>query len=247
MLKKALACILLVAVAGCATQLTSYTPTEGQSVVYEQGVGSVTWETPDAIVTLYPTFRFQSPSDIPTFTLMVQNKSDHTIEFAPDKIQAAIDGAACHVYTLEERVSEIRSAARRKQIALAVLGGVAAGAAAYGASHQTTTYTGYGVVGNRPYWTTGTIQTYDPAAGIFAGAAVGVATGAGIHQIARSAGFEIQAAQGIFQRSTIRPGVTIVGQVMLKKTAKPYDTLRLDIPVDGAGSSFSFNRKVTTG
>jgi hypothetical protein len=239
-------CSILIVLTGCATQLTSYAPAPNQTVEYDQGVGAITWETNETVLTLYPTFRFQSPSDIPTFTLMVQNKTNHNVDFDPEGIHAYLDDRECHVYTLEERVGEIRSAAKRKQIALAVVGGLAAGAAAYGASHQTATYTSYGYVGNRQFWTTGTMQVYDPAAGIFAGAAVGVATGVGIHQIARAAGYEEQAAQAIFQHSTIKPGTTIVGQVMLKRPPSQYGTLRLDVPIDAARSTFMFTKKTTS-
>jgi hypothetical protein len=244
--RSVLVCSMLMAMTGCATQLTSYAPTANQSVVYDQGVGSITWETDEAVLTMYPTFRFQSPADIPTFTLMVQNKTDHNIDFVPESIQAYLDDRDCHVYTLEERVGEIRSAAKRKQIALAVVGGLAAGAAAYGASHQTTTYSSYGQVGYHQFWTSGTIQTYDPAAGIFAGVAVGAATGVGIHQLAKAAGYEIQAAQAIFQHSTIRPGTTIVGQVMLKPAKSQAGMLRLDVPIDTARSTFMFAKKTTS-
>jgi uncharacterized protein YceK len=246
-MKSVIACSVLVLLSGCATQLTSYTPTADQKVVYDQGVGAVTWETDEAILTMYPTFRFQSPSDIPTFTLMVLNKTDHDIDFVPETVQAYLDDSVCHVYTLEERVGEIRSLARRKQIALAVLGGVAAGAAAYGASHQTTTYSSYGAVGYHQFWTSGTIQTYDPAAGILAGAAVGAATGVGIHQIARAAGYEEKAAEAIFQHTTIHPGATIVGQAMLKVSTNRYGMLRFDVPVDTARSTFTFAKKTTSG
>jgi hypothetical protein len=244
--RSVIACSTLMLLTGCATQLTSYAPTASQTVQYDQGVGAITWETDEAVLTMYPTFRFQSPSDIPTFTLMVQNKTNHNIDFAPGSIQAYLDDHDCHVYTLEERVGEIRGAAKRKQIALAVIGGRAAGAAAYGASHQTTTYSSYGQVGYHQFWTSGTIQTYDPAAGILAGAAVGAATGVGIHQIARAAGYEEQAAQAIFQHSTIRPGTTIVGQVMLKPASRQDGTLRLDVPVNTARSTFTFAKKTTS-
>jgi len=230
---------------GCVTQLTSYTPTADQLAEYDQGVGSVRWETDAVVLTVYPTFRFQSPSDIPTFTLMVQNKTNHNIDFAPETINAWLDAQQCHVYTLEERIAEIRRAAKRKQIALAVLGAVVAAGEGYVASHQTTTYTTYGVVGNRPFIATGTIQTYDPAAGIFAGAAVGAATGVGIHQIARQAGYEIQAAQAIFQHSTIRPRTTLVGQVMLKPSSNHFGSLRLDVPINSANTTFVFSKKTS--
>jgi hypothetical protein len=186
---------------------------------------------------------------------MVQNKTDHDIDFDPEDIHAWLDNRECHVYTLEERVGEIRSAAKRKQIALAIVGGLAAGAAAYNASHQTTTYSGYGTatsvnsyggVRQTSVFTMGTIQTYDPAAGILAGAAVGAATGVGIQQIANAAGHQEQAAQAIFQHTTIHPGMTIVGQVVLKLTSNEFGTLRLDVPVGGAPSTFMFAKRTTS-
>ena len=247
-MKLALAFSMLMLMTGCATQLTTYSPTPDQlaTVVYDQGVGAITWETNEAVLTMYPTFRFQTPSDIPTFTLMVQNKTNHDIDFQPENIHAYFDERECHVYTLEERVGEIRSSAKRKQIALAVLGGIAAAGAGYAASHQTATVTSYGSVGRRQYFSTSTIQVYDPASGILAGAAVGAATGVGIHQIGRSAGYEEQAAQAIFQHSTIRPGATIVGQVMLKPASRKFAAVRLDVPVDDAQSAFTFTKKTTS-
>jgi hypothetical protein len=240
---------------GCATQLTTYKPTANEPAMYNQGIGAVSWQTDEAVLTMYPTFRFQSPSDIPTFTLMVENKTDHAIDFMPEGIHAWFDNHECHVYTLEERISEIRTAKKRKQIALAVAGGLAAGASAYAASHSTTTYSGYGTatsynnyggVRQTNFYTSGTIQTYDPAAGILAGAAVGAATGVGIHQIEKVAGYEEQAAQGIFQHSTIPPGATIVGQVMLKPTGSQLGTLRMDVPVDAKPVTFMFAKGTTS-
>lgn len=242
-----IACSTLLLLAGCATRLTSYDPTANQVVVYNQGVGAITWEADGVALTMYPTFSYQSPSEIPTFTLMVQNKTSRNIDFVPESIHAYLDDHDCHVYTLQERVGEIRSAAKRKQIALAVVGGLAAGAAAYGASHQTMTYNSYGQVGNHQYWSSGTVQMYDPASGILAGAAVGAATGVGVHQIARAAGYEEQAAQAIFQHSTIRPGTTIVGQVMLKPGSSHFGAVRLEVPVDAAQPTFTFAKKTTGG
>lgn len=248
-MKLVLALSTLFFMTGCVTQLTTYSPAPDQlaKVVYDQGVGAITWETPDAVLTMYPTFRFQTPSDIPTFTLMVQNKTNHDIDFQPESIQAYFDERACHVYTLEERIGEIRSSAKRKQIALAVLGGIAAAGAGYAASHQTATVTSYGSIGRRQYFSTSTIQVYDPASGILAGAAVGATAAVGIHQIGRAAGYEEQAAQGIFQHSTIHPGTTMVGQIMLKKTAGVAGALRLDVPVAAARTTFDFAKKTSGG
>lgn len=239
------ATIIAIVLSGCATTLTAYVPSEGQVVTYDQGVGTITARTDDATILMYPTFRYQAPSDIPTFTLMVQNTTNHDIDFDPASLSASVDNQQCRVYTLEERVSEIRRAARHRQIALAIAGGLAAASAGYAASHQTTTYSGFGYVGNRSFYTSGTIQTYDPAAGIFAGAAVGAATGVGIHQIARAAGYQEQAAQGIFQRTTIRPGMTAVGQIELKPRSSHFMGVDIRVPVDGASTSLLFLKQDT--
>ncbi|HEY3851703.1 MAG TPA: hypothetical protein VGL87_12060 [Steroidobacteraceae bacterium] len=236
---------IMMSLGGCATTVTSYVPSEGQTVAYEQGVGTITARTADATVMMYPTFRYQSPSEIPTFTLMVQNTTNHDIDFNPETLSASVDSQQCHVYSLEERVSEIRRAARRKQIALAIAGGLAAAGAGYAASHQTATYTNVGYVGNRSFYSSGTVSVYDPAAGIFAGAAVGAATGVGIHQIAKAAGYEEQAAQGIFQRTTIHPGATVVGQIELKTPSNRFAAVNINVPVDGAASEVQFLKKDT--
>jgi hypothetical protein len=239
------ACLLVGALCGCATQVRSYTPVANQTVFFNQGVGAITWQTDDAVLTMYPTFRYQSPSDIPTFTLMVQNKSGHDIDFTPENINASIDNQQCHVYTLQERVAEIRRHARNKQIALAIAGGLAAAGAGYAASHQTATYNSYGVVGHHAFYQTATLNVYDPAAGIFAGAVVGAATGIGIHQIAQAAGYEEQAAQGIFQHSTIAPGTTVVGQVIVKLPTNQFGTINFGVPIEQAQAPFAFAQATT--
>jgi hypothetical protein len=156
------------------------------------------------------------------------------------------DGPAARPVAVTGRgASPLSRTAKNKQIALAIVGGLAAGAAAYNASHQTTNYSSWGYVGNRPVLISGTIQTYDPAAGMFAGLAVGAATGVGIHQIAQAAGNREQAAQGIFQRTTIAPGATAVGQVQIKAGRSSLSNVRLTVPVSGQPVSASFDRKVT--
>ena len=100
-------------------------------------------------------------------------------------------------------------------------------------------------MGNRPFYTSGTIQTYDPASGILAGAAVGAATGIGIRQIANAAGYQEQAAQGIFQHNTIPAGATVVGQIVLKPGSSQFSTLKLQVPVGGDVRTFTFVKSTT--
>ena len=230
---------------GCVSPVITYVPTVGQSVVYSEGVGAISDVTAAAKFEIYPTFKYQAPDEVPTFTLMVTNNSDQPMDFNPSAIASQVDAHSCHVYSLEERVAEIRRVAKNKQIALAIAGGLAAGAAAYKASHHTTNYSSWNYVGNRPVFVSGTIQTYNPAAGMFAGMAVTAATAVGIHQIAQAAGNQEQAAQGIFQRTTIAPGATAVGQIQIKAGRSSYSNVRLTVPLSGQSVSASFDRRVT--
>jgi hypothetical protein len=71
---------------------------------------------------------------------------------------------------------ESRASRGPADIALAIVGGLAAGAAPYGASRQTyrSNYSGYvaGPRGVTSFAGTNTVPVYDPLAGILAGAAV---------------------------------------------------------------------------
>jgi hypothetical protein len=237
--------VIVTVLSGCATTLTTYVPRDGQAIAYDQGVGTVTARSENATIMMYPTFRYQEPADIPTFTLMVQNNTDHDIDFNPDGLTATVDNQICRVYSMEERVAEIRRSAKHKQIALAIAGGLAAAGAGYAASRQTTTFTNVGYVGHRGFYSSGTFQSYDPAAGIFTGVAIGAAAGVGVHQIGKVAGYEAQAAQSIFQRTTIRPGTTAIGQVELKSRSVPFSLLSLAVPLGGTVSQLQFQRQDT--
>ncbi len=231
---------------GCAAPLTTYKPADNQIVRYNQGVGTISDDTPDFSLLMYATFKYQAPSDLPTFTLVVEDRGGHAIDFNPENIRAYVDGRECHVYTLEQRISEIKRHKIEKQIALAIVGGLAAGASAYAASHTTTNYSSFGYVGRTPVFMSGSIQTYDPAAGILAGAAVGVATGVGIQQLENAAAYQEQAAQGIFQHSTVANGTTVAGQIVIKPTTNRFGTLRLEVPVEGQVLTFTFLKATTS-
>jgi hypothetical protein len=59
-----IACSILMLLTGCATQLTSYTPTANQTVVYDQGIGAITWEADGVVLTMYPTFSYPRPTQL---------------------------------------------------------------------------------------------------------------------------------------------------------------------------------------
>jgi len=222
-------CGLVCLLAGCTT-LTTYKPTPNNpNVMYEQGTGSVTWDAPAFSLTMFPTFRYEKTQDIPVFTLMLYNKTNADLDFDPGVMQAWFNDQPAKIYSLEERVQDIHNAKVARQVALAIVAGLAAGAAAYSASHTVTNSYGGG-----------TITTYDPFAGMLAGATVGAATGVGIQQIEANAANEEQAAQGIFQHTTVRPGMTAVGQIELHSNSTHSGTIRIDVPVGPSRASFFF-------
>jgi hypothetical protein len=147
-------------------------------------------------------------------------------------------------------MAEIQSEKHGKQVALAILGGLAAGAAAYGASHQTyqNNYSGFvaGRHGVTTFAGTNTVQVYDPMAGIVAGAALGGATGLGIRQLEFNAQNQEQAANALLQENTVDPLHMVMGEVMLRNCCDPRpganDTLRFEVAANGATSVFEFQR-----
>jgi hypothetical protein len=93
---------------GCATNLITYKPDANQSVAYNQGVGSITSDGSDASLVMYPTFRYQSGSDLPTFTLIVQDKNGQPLDFDPEGVRAFVDnGRECHVLRLQVALPQV--------------------------------------------------------------------------------------------------------------------------------------------
>jgi hypothetical protein len=181
---------------------------------------------------MFPTFRYEATQDIPVFTLTLYNKTNTDLDFDPGVVQAWFNDQPARIYSLEERVKEIHNAKVVRQVALAIVGGLAVGAAAYNASHTVTSSYGGG-----------TISTYDPFSGMMAGATVGAATGGGIQQIEANAANEEEAAQGILQHTTVRPGMTVVGQIELHSNSTHSGTIRIDVPVGPSRASFFFAKE----
>ena len=238
------------ALGGCST-LVTYSPQQidaNQSLKFAQGIGTLTSKGDDHEMFMHTTFRTQPPAR-PTFSFGYANNSSTDVNFGPENIKAFYRGNPVPIYTYESRVAEIQAEKRGKQVALAILGGLAAVAAAQSASRQTytTNYSG-AVYGRRgyvgSYFGNSTTRVYDPAAGIFAGAAVGGATVYGIGQIEHSAQAEEDAAQAILQTNTVGAQKMVTGQVMVKDCCdivpKENDKLRFEVTVGAVTRVFEF-------
>ena len=246
---------LTFALTGCKT-MVSYAPSvkgPTQTLKFTQGVGTLTQKTETDEIFMYPTFRMQDTTD-PTFTIGYANNSGQSINFDVSNVKAYFRGQPVPIYTYTQKVAEIESEKRGQQIALAIVGGLAAGAAAYGASSRTYTSSYSGYASNRFRTTTfsgyNTVRVYDPMSGILAGAAVGGATAVGISQIEYTAQSKQEAASAILQANTVDPLQMVSGALILKECCDPFakkdDMVRFEVTVSGKTAVFEFNRAAAT-
>lgn len=251
--RRALATVLAsvsLGLGGCQTLMT-YSPQPAdatQSLKFNQGIGTLTSKGDDHEMFMHTTFRTQPPAR-PTFSFGYANNSSADVNFGPENITAFYRGNPVPIYTYESRVAEIQAEKRGKQVALAILGGVAAVAAAQSASRQTytTNYSG-AVYGRRgyagSYFGSTTTRVYDPTSGILAGAALGGATVYGIGQIEHSARAEEDAAQALLQTNTVEPQKMVTGQIVVKDCCEIFlretDKLRFEVTVNGVTRIFEF-------
>jgi hypothetical protein len=243
--------VIISLLSGCST-IVAYSPKASganQQIRYTQGVGTLSVKDSDQEVFIYPTFRTQEMTG-PTFTIGYANNMEVPVNFSTDNVKAYFRGEPVQIYTYTEKIDEIQSNKRAKQVALAVLGAVAAGAAAYSASRQTYTNNYSGYVRSRGHVTTfagsNTIRVYDPMAGIFVGAAIGGATGLGVQQLEYNAQNQEQAAGSILQENTVDPQRMVMGNLILKDCCDPFtrsnDIIRFEVAVNGKVNVFEFIR-----
>lgn len=244
---------LAVMTTGCST-MVAYKPQpvgDAQTLRYTQGVGTLTVKDSDQEVFMYPTYRAQG-TELPTFTIGYANNGADDIDFSPDNIKAYFRGVPVPIYTYTDRVAEIRAHKQAQQIALAIVGGLAAGAAAYGASRRTYTSSHSGFVRTRSggfasFAGTSTTRVYDPAAGILAGAAVGGATALGVRQLEYNAQAQEEAAGSMLQANTVAPLQMVAGDVIVKDCCdhfvKPEDAVRFEVSARGKTYVFNFARE----
>jgi len=236
---------------GCSTLITyrPQTTSELQTLKYVQGVGTLAVKNDDHEIFMYPTFKTQGATQ-PTFTIGYANNSAGAVNFTAENVKAYFRGVPVPIYSYTEMIDEIQSDKRGKQVALAILGGLAAGAAAYSASHQTyqsnysgSVWTRRGSVG---FAGSNTLRVYDPMSGIVAGAAIGGATGLGVRQLEFNAQNQEQAANSILQENTVEPLRMVTGDLILKNCCDPYpkagDVIRFEVTANNRVSVFEFAR-----
>ena len=202
-------------------------PSETAQIRYVQGVPSVTVSDEAGGVMVTPGMRQNGRQ---TFRVAIANDSKETFNFGVENITATIGGVAVPVLTRQRLEDMAKSRAAWSMVGMAMLGGLAAAAAASNntRTYNSTTVTPYGVYRTQA-------RIYDPTS-----AAVGTAAAAGGTALAINAiDNRLQATienlrEDIVQTTTVDPdtsygGVIVLDKIKLKgKTAKQPQPLVIE-------------------
>jgi len=171
------------------------------------------------------------------FTVAVFNRSGAPVNVGIENVSAAIDGAPYKVMTVEELIKKAQDKARWQRIGLAFLGGLAA----YSAS-QPTTYHG---IYATPY---GTSSFYGSVSNPYAaynsmviGAQTGLAMSAVQDQLDRTTD---ALGDNVMQLTTIDPGSSYAGKVVLAKLRDTQLPKRVRLAVSLNGETYPFEFQV---
>ena len=130
-----LACALGALVAGCAsTETVQFRPKAQQQAMMRDGQAALTSRRPNSIVMIRPAARQFQAGGRPVYAVGIYNLSNRPIDFRMANVQVAQtvnqQTVELKVFTYEELATEERN----RQVARAVIGGLAAGMNSYSAS-----------------------------------------------------------------------------------------------------------------
>lgn len=173
------------------------------------------------------------------FSIAIWNDADQPLNFDVTNIQAEVGQQTLRPFTADELVAKAENRAMWTQIGIAVVGGLAAASAAANNhnTYRTVTTTPSGV-----YTSTTTVPNYN--ADLKAAASV-AAAGAGI-AVVQSRLDETRARLGneIVQLSTVDPGSSYAGRIVLQKVKSKELPVDVRLYVDWNGERYPFTFRV---
>lgn len=224
-----LACAIPVSAAPPVTQPVQV---GAETVRFDRGLPTVTLKKQKGAVQLRP--RAIDHGSI-AFDIAIYNNSEIPQNFDVANVEAAVGVTKLRPFTLVELEKKAKNRAMWTQIGVAVLAGAAAASAASMQDTYTSTlYTPYGGV-YRGYYTRPSAAGQVLAAGAIVG---GVATSMSIEeQLQRT----LEGMQNnVIQITTINPGDSYAGMIVLEKAKKAALPQRFDIVVHWNGEDYPF-------
>jgi hypothetical protein len=217
----AMACALAALVAGCATTETvQFRPKAQQEALIRDGQAALISRRQNSIVMIRPASRQFQTGARPIYVVGIYNLSGRPINFLMSNVQVAQmvnqQTVEIKVFTFEELATEERN----RQIAVAIVGGLAAGANAYSASragYYNRTSTVSTPRGTYQVHTTG----YSPTANAIAQSNAAAQNDAMISGIVEQGQQNMAALeQGIIKDNTLLPGEWYGGQLHLQPLSR---------------------------
>lgn len=172
------------------------------------------------------------------FTLAIYNNGNQPINFGLENVRAEIAGAPLALLTVDQLIAKAESRARWSQIGLALLGGLAAGAAASQRNtYRSTTYTPYGTYRT---WASFSNPYAAQNAAIIAGG-TGLAINAVQNQLDRT---REALGENVVQLTTVDPGDSFAGKIVLAKLKDKRLPQRVRIIATMNGEDYPFEFQV---
>lgn len=209
--------------------------TGGESVRYFKGTPTLDLEQAYGAVQVTP-YTIDHGSLV--FTLAIYNNGSQPVNFGLENVRAEVVGTPISLLTVDQLIAKAESRARWSQIGLALLGGLAAGAAvSQRSTYHSTTYTPYGTYRT---WASYSNPYAAQNAAIIAGG-TGLAINAVQNQLDRT---REALGENVIQLTTVDPGDSFAGKIVLAKLKDKRLPQRVRIIATMNGEEYPFEFQV---
>lgn len=241
---------------GCASQVrVDPVLLANQERIYRDGIPAVISKK-GLVVMAAPAAVLRKGKDRPKFIVSVANTSQSQFDIDTSNITASLDGMPIKIFTHQEVADGIKSEQAWRAFAVALGGAMQAASAQRQASSSYNsgsynsntngnfnTYGSSNLSGNYNANTTGTYSgwTYNPAAGRAAATAVNARTDSQMESLQAQGEAALDEAQkSMLKQTTVMPGSSHGGQIVLASFDVPESGATLDIKVTVAGEDHLF-------
>ena len=206
-----------------------------ETVRFNQGVPTLDLELKDGVVQVTP---LGIDHGSLAFGVAVYNDSRQPANFGIENVAASTGGGSLRAFTKDELERQAKNRATWTQIGLAFLGAAAATAAASQRSYYRSTYvTPRGTY--RSYW------SMPSAVGQVQATAIAAGTGYGLVAVQNQLDRTVETlGDEIVQLTTIDPGESYAGRIILQKFSPKSLPSQLVLTVNWNGESYSFTFQV---
>lgn len=250
------AIFLCLALFGCASQVrVDPVVSNDQERIYRDGVPAVISKK-GLVVMAAPAVVVRESKDQPKFVVSVANTTNSNFDLDTTNFKVAVDGKPLKVFTHAEVESDIKSKQAWSAFAVALGGAMQAASAQQAASNSYSTgtyqsktqgnFNAYGrsnIYGNYNSSTSGTYSgwTYNPAAGQAAANAVNAQTNSQLSMLQQQGQAALnEAARSMLKITTVAPGTSYGGQIVLATFDVPESGANLELTVSVAGEEHIF-------